>query len=186
VAKALKTLDVPSREAWRKWLAKHHDSESEIWLVYFKQHTGRSTIAYADSVDEALCFGWVDSLIRRLDDNRYARKFTPRKSGSAWSTINRQRYARLKATGRLQKPGLARSPTGKSGDFPTPPSKLPRYIATALNKHPAAHEFFLSLTPKQRLQYVAFIDSAKQQSTRLKRLEHVVQRLVAKQKPGLK
>jgi uncharacterized protein YdeI (YjbR/CyaY-like superfamily) len=72
-------LDVPSCEAWREWLAEHHGSESEIWLVIHKVHTGRPSIAYEDAVDEALCFGWIDSLIKRLDDERYARKFTPRR-----------------------------------------------------------------------------------------------------------
>ena len=116
--KTLKTLDVPTLAAWRKWLAAHHDSESEIWLVFHKVHTGQPTIAYSDALDEALCFGWVDSLIKRLDDDRYARKFTPRKADSRWSTVNRKRYAALKASGRLMPAGIARPPTAKSGDAP--------------------------------------------------------------------
>src|SRR3954447_10815168 len=107
----LKTLDVPTCDAWRQWLAKHHASESEIWLIFHKIHTGRPTISYEDAVDEALCFGWVDSLIRRLDDERYARKFTPRKADSRWSTANRTRYAKLKAERRLMQPGINRPPT---------------------------------------------------------------------------
>ena len=184
-SKPLNTLDVPTATKWRSWLAKNHATVSEIWLVFHKAHTGKPTISYEDAVDEALCYGWVDSLIKRLDDNRYARKFTPRKPDSRWSTINRQRYARLKAAGRLQKPGLERPPTEKSGDMPVPAAALPRYIAAALKKHPAAHAFFQSLTPKQRLLYIAFIDSAKQETTKLKRLDHVIRRLAAHQKPGM-
>src|SRR3954469_22336056 len=97
----LKTLDVATIADWRLWLSKHHAREREIWLVFHKIHTGRPTIGYADALDEALCFGWVDCLIRRLDNDRYARKFTPRTPDSRWSTINRQRYAALKAAGRL-------------------------------------------------------------------------------------
>src|SRR5438034_2099777 len=117
-AKQLKTLDVRSRRAWRTWLEKHHDSEAEIWLVFHKKHTNRPSIALGDAIDEALCFGWIDSLIKRLDEDRYARKFTPRKPDSKWSTINRQRYAKLKAAGLLAAPGLARMPTRHSGDAP--------------------------------------------------------------------
>ena len=94
-AKAIATLDVRTRAAWHAWLEKHHGSATEIWLVFHKQHTGAPGVGYEDSIEEALCFGWVDSLVRRLDDDRYARKFTPRKPGSAWSVINRRRYASL-------------------------------------------------------------------------------------------
>src|SRR6266566_695475 len=111
--KTLRTLDVRTPEQWRKWLADHHDSQSEVWLVFHKRHTGRASIAYEDAVDEALCFGWVDSLIKRLDDERYARKFTPRKLDSRWSTVNRERYARLEASGRLTGAGLNRAPTDR-------------------------------------------------------------------------
>ena len=83
-----KTLD-----EWREWLAEHHDSESEVWLIFHKLHTGVASIDYKEALDEALCFGWVDSLLKRLDDRRYARKFTPRRADSRWSTTNRERYA---------------------------------------------------------------------------------------------
>ena len=78
----LQTLEVRNIEQWRGWLAKHHDFESEIWLVFHKRQTGRPSIAYLDALDEALCVGWIDSLVKRLDDDRYARKFTPRKPDS--------------------------------------------------------------------------------------------------------
>jgi len=78
----MKTLQVETRDAWRAWLAEHHTSESEIWLIFHKAHTGKENVSYDETVEEALCFGWIDSLIKRLDDDRYARKFTPRRSGS--------------------------------------------------------------------------------------------------------
>ena len=95
--KPLETLEVQNRQEWRKWLKEHFDSASDIWLVFYKQHTGVPSVGYDDAVEEALCFGWIDSLVRRLDDARYARKFTPRKAASKWSTSNRQRYADLKS-----------------------------------------------------------------------------------------
>ena len=130
-------------EQWRRWLAEHHASESEVWLVFHKHHTGRASIAYQDAVDEALCFGWIDSLIKRLDDARYARKFTPRKPDSKWSTANRQRYAQLKASGRLMPAGLNRPPTDRSGDAPRPsPSKLPQYIRRSAQEPSRSVELF--------------------------------------------
>ena len=119
-AAAIETVEVGSRKAWRKWLQGHHDSVSEIWLVFHKRHTGVVTLSYDDAVEEGLCYGWIDSIIRRLDDDRYARKFTPRKTDSKWSSINRRRYADLEAHGLLAAPGRKRSPTSRSGDAPRP------------------------------------------------------------------
>src|SRR5215510_13155501 len=130
----MKTLDPRSPEEWRSWLARHHDSESEVWLVFHKRHTGRTSISYEDAVDQALCYGWVDSLIKRLDEARYARKFTPRKADSKWSDANRKRYARLKAEGHLVSPGMNRAPTDRISRPPewSLPKKLPQYIQEAL------------------------------------------------------
>jgi uncharacterized protein YdeI (YjbR/CyaY-like superfamily) len=108
--KTLKTLHVTGRQEWRAWLEAHHDSETEIWLVFYKQHTGRPGIAFQDALDEALCFGWIDVLVRRLDDERYARKFTPRKPKSAWSEANRRRFAELVQDGSMTPAGHAKGP----------------------------------------------------------------------------
>src|SRR5215472_11792213 len=125
-AKSVKTLDVRSRQQWRKWLQEHHASESVIWLVFYKRHAAETSIPYDDAVEEALCFGWIDSIVRRLDDDRYARKFTPRKPDSRWSTANRNRYAELKAAGRLTSAGIKLCPTDRDGDAPQPSlDKLP-------------------------------------------------------------
>jgi uncharacterized protein YdeI (YjbR/CyaY-like superfamily) len=80
--KPIETLEARSRNEWRKWLKENHDSRSEIWLVFYKRSSGVVSLGYSDAVEEALCFGWIDSLVRRLDEARYARKFTPRKAGS--------------------------------------------------------------------------------------------------------
>ena len=103
---AMKTLEVRTLEQWRDWLGEHHDSESEVWLVFYKKHTEVRSIDYKDALDEALCVGWVDSLVKRLDDRRYALKFTPRKPDSRWSDTNRKRYAQLKASRRQHQEGF--------------------------------------------------------------------------------
>src|SRR5258707_3420133 len=104
-------LEVRSRQEWRTWLGKHQATSPGVWLVFYKERTGVKSIPYEDSIREALCFGWIDSLIKRLDDNRYARKFTPRQPTSKWSDLNRKRWAELNAAGRLASAGLLAAPT---------------------------------------------------------------------------
>ena len=183
----LDTLDVRNRRDFRKWLKKHHDSLSEIWLVFHKRHTGVTSIEYDDTVEEALCFGWIDSIIRRLDDARYARKFTPRKAHSKWSTVNRRRYESLEARGLLAPPGLKRPPTSRSGDAPklSAPT-IPPYITKTLKANSRAWQFFEQLAPSYRRAYVGWIHSAKRVETREKRLREAVSLLAAGEKLGLK
>jgi uncharacterized protein YdeI (YjbR/CyaY-like superfamily) len=184
----VKTFDARTFARWRVWLAAHHASETEIWLICHKQHTGRPSVDYLDALDEALCFGWIDSLIKRIDDDRYARKFTPRKPGSKWSATNRKRYAELEAAGRLKPAGKKRAPTDGADYGPTPivPTKLPPYIARGLKGHPGAWGYFQSLAPSHQRQYMMWIDTAKQQETKDRRLREAIRLLSAKQKLGLK
>jgi uncharacterized protein YdeI (YjbR/CyaY-like superfamily) len=185
---AVTTVDVRSRAEWRSWLRAHHDSAAGIWLVFHKSHTGKTSIAYEDAIQEALCFGWVDSLVRRLDEDRYARKFTPRRPDSRWSRINLRRYAELEARGALQRAGRERAPTGKIAVAPprwTGPS-LPKYIEEAFRKSPAAWATFERLAPSHRRQYVGWIDSAKKHDTKERRMREAIALLAAGRKLGLK
>jgi uncharacterized protein YdeI (YjbR/CyaY-like superfamily) len=185
--RAMKTFEAKTLPQWRKWLAGHHDSEQEIWLVFHKKHTGRTSIAYSDALDEALCFGWIDSLIKRLDGDRYARKFTPRKPDSVWSEINRKRYAALEAEGRLKPPGLERAPTSRSYQALNRSfSKVPAYMEDALRKRPKALRYFESLAPSHRKMYIAWIDTAKRDETKKKRLAEALRLLSEGKKLGLK
>jgi uncharacterized protein YdeI (YjbR/CyaY-like superfamily) len=180
----MKTFEAQTCQQWRDWLIEHHATESEVWLIFQKRE---ATLSYSDALDEALCFGWIDSLVKRLDDDRYARKFTPRKPDSKWSTVNRNRYAQLKASGRLQPSGLNRPPTARSGDAPRPSTaELPADIEAAFQSQPAAWKFFQTLAPSYRRLYIAWIDSAKQQSTRTRRLQEALALLAAGKKLGLK
>jgi uncharacterized protein YdeI (YjbR/CyaY-like superfamily) len=187
MANALRMLDIESGERWRDWLAAHHDSEAEVWLIFHKRHTGRPSISYEAAIDEALCFGWVDSLIKRIDDARYARKFTPRKADSSWSESNIRRYERLLAAGRLADPGRIRPPTDRIARAPRPSvTKLPAYIVRALKARPAAQKYFDNLAPSHKRRYLGWIDSAKKQETKEKRLKEAMAMLAAGRKPGLK
>jgi uncharacterized protein YdeI (YjbR/CyaY-like superfamily) len=186
----MRTLLVRTIDEWRAWLDEHQASESEIWLVFYKRHAGVASIEYKHALDEALCRGWVDSLVKRLDDRRYARKFTPRKADSRWSAVNRKRYAELEASGRLKPSGIRRPPTDR-GYGPRParlllPSELPRYMQAALKKRPRAWRCFQTLAPSQRRRYYAWIESAKREQTRLRRLKEAIGLLERGEPLGLK
>ena len=183
----LKTLDVRSRARWRAWLEANHGSASEVWLVFHKPHTGKTSIDYEDSVEEALCFGWVDSLIRRLDDDRYARKFTPRKTDAFWSDSNRRRYAKVEALGLLAAAGRDRAPSD-ANRYPARRKRsdaVPAYIEKAFKSKPRAWTTFERLTPRERIMYVGWIDNAKREETKSKRIQKALALLAAGKKLGL-
>jgi uncharacterized protein YdeI (YjbR/CyaY-like superfamily) len=182
----LVTLEVRSRRQWRTWLAKHHASSPGVWLVFYKAHTAVKSIRYEDAVREALCFGWIDSLIKRLDGDRYALKVTPRKPTSKWSDKNRKRWAELKAAGLLTPAGLAAEPTNNTyAPKPVIPA-LPAYIAKALKANSKAWEFFRELAPTYRRQFVVWIHIAKRPETSEKRIRESIALLAAGKKLGLK
>lgn len=107
-----RTLNVKTPDAWRRWLAKHHATEKEIWLVYYKKASGKSGITYDESVLEALAYGWIDGLTKSIDEASYACRFTPRRPKSNWSASNIERIKRLMIENRMAPPGLALVPPG--------------------------------------------------------------------------
>ena len=179
-------LDVRTRDAWRRWLAKHHASSPGIWLLRHKQHTGVTVMPYEDLVSEALCFGWVDSLIRRLDDKRYAIKVTPRKPTSKWSDINRKRWKELQTAGLLAPAGLAAAPTENRYAAHPPIPELPAYVAKAIKTNSKAWEFFQQLARTYRRDFVVWIHMAKRPETRERRIRESIALLAAGKKLGLK
>jgi uncharacterized protein YdeI (YjbR/CyaY-like superfamily) len=165
---------------------KHHAASPGVWFVFYKAHTGVVSVPYEDAVREALCFGWIDSLVRRLDEDRYALKITPRKPTSKWSDSNRKRWKELKAAGLLAPAGLAAAPTDNSyAPRPVVP-ELPAYIAKALKTNPAAWKFFRALAPGYRREFVVWIHIAKRLETRERRLAESIALLAAGKKLGLK
>jgi uncharacterized protein YdeI (YjbR/CyaY-like superfamily) len=101
------TLLVTTRHEWREWLVQNHRDFKEIWLIYYKKTSGKTGICYEESVEEALCFGWIDGAIKGIDQETYAGRFTPRRAKSPWSESNRERVARLLRDGRMAEAGLA-------------------------------------------------------------------------------
>jgi uncharacterized protein YdeI (YjbR/CyaY-like superfamily) len=179
-------LDVRTRAAWRRWLAKHHASSPGIWLIRYKPQSGVATMPYEDVVREALCFGWIDSLVKRLDDDRYAIKVTPRKATSKWSDLNRKRWKELQAASLLAAPGVAAAPTA-SAYAPKPKiPELPAYIGAAFKANPTAWTFFKTLSARNRRDFVVWIHTAKRPETRERRIRESIELLAAGKKLGLK
>lgn len=181
-----------SLHTWRNWLAANHLDDNGIWMVFYKKHTGKPTVSYEDAVQEALCWGWIDSLIKKLDDDRYARKFTPRQPSSKWSPSNINRVEKLIAAGRMQPAGMQRVQEGKaSGAWAHPATApqgldMPSEFAQALRKNPQAHAFFKTLAPTYQKHFIGWIATAKRMETRNKRITEAIAKLSRGEKLGLK
>jgi uncharacterized protein YdeI (YjbR/CyaY-like superfamily) len=188
-----KTLYVTNRDEWRAWLADHYESEIEVWLVYYKKHSGRPRIPYDHAVEEALCFGWIDSIVKKIDDQKFAQKFTPRKDFTNWSALNIRRVRKLIKEGLMTKAGLAKidqavldKDSQAKQSLKKPGLRLPRSIKQALIACPRAWENFQNLAPSYRRLYVAWIMDAKKDETRRRRLQEAVALLEQNKKLGLK
>ena len=183
------TVHLETRSEWRAWLAEHHVKETEIWLVYNKKQSGLPRVSYDEAVEEALCFGWIDGIVKPIDDDRYAQRFTPRREKSRWSELNRRRFRRLVKEGRMTAAGRERGPS-KSAPAGKPPSKMPTrtppYIVAALRRNPEADRFFRGLAPSYRRLCVGWIHSGKREETRQSRLSEAISLLARGQKLGLK
>lgn len=185
-------LCVRNRDEWREWLRKNHDSAGYVWLVYYKQHTRKPSISYEDSVEEAICFGWIDGVIKRIDDERCARKFMPRKSKSRWSESNKKRAEKMMKAGRMTEAGMSRAREAKeSGEwFKQPVLRkalvIPAFMQDVLAKNKRALAYFNGLADSYKRQYVAWISNAKRDETRNKRLAEAITLLEQNRKLGLK
>lgn len=188
----MKQLYVTNRNEWRRWLQRHYAKEIEIWLIFYKKETSRPTIPYGAAVEEALCFGWIDSIIKKIDDTRYARKFTPRKDQSKWSELNRKRACKMIKAGRMTEAGFSKIQIAKQTkrwdqhvrpkiDFDVPPE-----LTNALNKNHQAKENFEKLAPTYRKQYIGWINIAKKPETKKKRIAESIALLQKGRKLGLK
>jgi len=189
----MKQLYVTQRNEWRLWLEQNFRKENEVWLLFYKKGTDKLSLDYAAAVEEALCFGWIDGIIKKIDDQVYARRFSPRKGNSYWSSVNRSRAERLIETGRMTKPGQDRideaKKTGHWTDKPFPNTgllEMPPEFEQALARHPAARHNFEKLAPSHQKKYIQWLCMAKRPETRLKRTSEAIRLLDRDQKLGLK
>ena len=189
----MKTVEVSNRAKWRAWLTAHHDTEAEIWLVYYKKGAGKASVDYEASVEEALCYGWVDSIIKKLDETKYVRKFTPRKDDSKWSPSNIKRIKKLLKEGLMTEHGLQKVEAAKRSGKWDDPVQSPELnfemhpeFARALVRNKRAKETFKSLAPTYQKQYLGWIEVAKKSETKSKRIREAIRLLEIGEKLGPK
>ncbi len=167
------TLYAKNRKEMRQWLQKHYKTEKEIWLVYFKKHTGKPSIPYVDAVEEALCFGWIDGQIKSLDKEKYVQRFTPRKPAGNWSVINIGRVKKMIKAGKMTARGRKIYEEGVKANQIIPSSKsfiLPLDLKKVLHSNKKAWGNFQNLAPSAQLAFVYWINSARTDETRQKRI----------------
>ncbi len=173
-------VELPDRASWRRWLAENGESSDGIWLAVGKKGNGVSTLFYEDAVQEALCFGWIDSTVQRMDADRFKQLFTPRRPGSIWSAPNKERVARLKEAGLMAEPGRAaieRAKADGSWDLLTDVEALvmPDDLTAALDAEPAAAEGFSAYPDSMKKQVLWWIVSAKRPATRAERIARTIE-----------
>jgi len=171
----------PAAADFRRWLERNHATSAELIVGFYRKNSGRGGLTYAEAVDEALCFGWIDGIVRRLDDVSYCHRFTPRKPGSTWSNVNVAHVARLTAAGRMHAAGLAayaaRDPA-RTGIYSFEKGKaapvLPPALAKRFKAHGQAWNFFQAQPPGYRRLQLHHVAGAKQEATRLRRLDKLI------------
>jgi len=175
----LKNVQPRSRTAWRGWLEKHHATSPGIWLVFAKKHTRLPSLSYDDAVEEALCFGWIDSLVKSIDDRFHMQIFTPRKAKSAWSALNKKRVEALLANGLMTAAGLKMIDLAKqSGKWDAwshvDALTVPPELKAAIDANAAAKKNWPTYTASQRKGFLRMVTGAKRPETRAKRIARVV------------
>ena len=170
-----------SPEELGEWLAEHHDSESELWVGYWKKATGKPSLTWSQAVDEALCHGWIDGVLRRVDGERHVQRFTPRKPSSNWSAVNIAKVERLRAEGRMRPAGeaaFARRRDDRSGVYAyeqRDDARLEPEQESRLRANAAAWEHFMSRPPSYRKRAIWWVVSAKRPETRERRLATLIE-----------
>lgn len=178
------------RAEWRLWLRRNHNRRTELWLGFYKKHTGKAWLQLNEAVEEAICYGWIDGKLRRIDGEKHMVRFSPRRPGSVWSRINRERAERLIAEGKMTAAGLEKVEDAKqSGRWAAAYShkekpKLPDDLRDALMRDPEAWKNFNQFSNSNQFMYVFWVNEAKRESTRKRRIRQVVERSARNEKPG--
>jgi len=170
-------LYAPDRKTWRAWLKAHYRNEKEIYLVYLKEHTGKPRVTYNEAVEEALCFGWIDSTVRRIDEDRYAQRFSPRNPRTPYSQANKERLAALIAKGKVAGEVLAALGKPAPKRFRVPPE-----ILAAIKADPAAWKNYRKFSPSYKRIRIAFIEGARNRPAEFQKRLRYFLRMTAKNK----
>ncbi|MFH1236861.1 MAG: YdeI/OmpD-associated family protein [Candidatus Aenigmatarchaeota archaeon] len=176
-----KALYVSDRRAWRKWLEANHARRKEIWLIYYKKNTGKARIPYDDAVEEALCFGWIDGQIKRLDTERFMQRFCPRRKRSVWAESNINRVKKMIKLGKMTPTGLEKFAGHEKTRVPSFVG-MPNDLEKALKADAKAWDNFAGFPPSHRKHFLWWVISSKKPETRSKRIKELVKRAAANRK----
>lgn len=182
------TFHPENEQEWRSWLEENHLEKQSIWLIYYKKSTGKKNLAWSEAVDQALCFGWIDSTARPIDENTYMQFFTKRKPKSPWSKINKEKVARLLAENLIAEAGLKSIEIAKENGAWTFLDEVeelivPKDLLIAFEQHTGSKEFFEGLSKSVRKMMLHWIASAKQDVTRQKRIHEIAEKAGLGMKP---
>lgn len=176
------------REEWNRWLSENHETSPGVWIIYYKKNSNKPGISYDDAVEEALSFGWIDSKVNALDEERYMQVFTPRKPGSTWSKLNKQRIEKLMKNGLMKPSGLEKVEAAKkdgSWNFLDDIEKLviPEDLREILGQNPSASKSYEAYTDSVKKQVLYWIASAKRNETRIRRIKKIVKKAENNENP---
>jgi len=180
-----------NRNEWREWLLQNHSTCDEIWMIYFKKHTKKESISYNDAVEEALCFGWIDSIVKTIDNERYKQKYTPRRKNSIWSKLNKKRVEKMIQAGKMTEAGQLKIEEAKqNGQWEKAygmriKPEIPEDLLAALRLNENALENFMKFAPSHQTTYIYWLNAAKRPETRKKRIVQIMGFSEKNQKPGL-
>jgi uncharacterized protein YdeI (YjbR/CyaY-like superfamily) len=183
IAKELPIVDAADQQAWRAWLEANNADQPGAWLKLAKKGAPTASVSYAEALEEAICFGWIDGQVRRFDEHFYLQRFTPRRSKSKWSQINRESAARLLAEGRIRPSGLAQIEAAKADGrwesaYPgQSEATVPENFQRALDRDPKAKSFFETLTGSSRYAFLYRLHNVRKPESRAKRIEGYIELL---------
>ncbi len=180
-----------NRGEFRKWLEKNHAKQKELWIMFYKVHTNKKSVRYNEAVEEALCFGWIDGIVKRIDDEKHAQRYTPRKTRSIWSNVNKERAKRMINEGKMTDAGLAKIKEAKKNGWWNKAYSfeveniMSKEMKKVLMSDKDAWKNFQNFGKSYQNTYIFWVNYAKREETKKKRIQLVLERAKQKQPPGL-
>jgi uncharacterized protein YdeI (YjbR/CyaY-like superfamily) len=177
-------LEFDHRDQWRAWLEKNHSVETEAWLILYKKKYQDQGLTLDEAVEEALCFGWIDGTLRSIDEKRYALRYSPRRQNSIWSVSNIQRVKKLIAKGKMTAAGKLKIDEAKeNGQWQAAirreqVDRIPKELEIALRKVKGALTAYQSLPDSRKKQYIYWLQSARREETKQKRIEKIIDEVI--------
>jgi uncharacterized protein YdeI (YjbR/CyaY-like superfamily) len=180
-----------NRSEWHKWLEVNHNKCDSIWVIYFKKNSKKESVSYNDAVEEALCFGWIDSIVKSIDNETYKQKYTPRRKNSIWSKVNKNRVEKMIMEGKMTSFGMVKVEEAKmNGQWAKAygariKPEIPDDLKNALEKNQIARNNFYNFSDSYQTTYIYWLNSAKRNETRIKRLNEIIKLACENRKPGI-